>query len=650
MSSKSILLKGTPLLLAAAGVCLYPLRPQHAQVGQISMPDAVSFRVLLGVGDTEPTVWDGSVKLSGGQVTAIQGWRFAQRDSSDYKSSWKASTRRLAPQNAAAKKAGRPGPIFENGVVITAVLSNPQARYEITTPRGGLSFTAQEIPLGESKGYLDGSVTVDRVPSTVQLTTSDEEQDFPAIAQSGDDVYLTYVEFTHANRTLESFAQLKEVPGSFDYLKRPTGGDQVMLMHYSKSRNTWDPPRPVSAKGQDVMRTAVAVDGSKRVWAIWSANQKGNFDIYAAVSEGASKGAKWSTPMRVTSDPGTDVNPVAATDAQGRVWIAWQAFRNGNLEILSSVQSGVHFGPETTVSFSPKSDWDPAIATSPSGEVAVSWDTYDKGDYDVYFRRLRAEQSGKMGMDQPTPVAASQNFEARSSVVYDAKSRLWVAYEASERKWGKDFGAYETTGVALYQGHTLKVKCFAGGDAFAPAEDVSGAIPGAPAAAAGEEGRWEEEGPQRDAAAGLRRPSDQSGDAESGSGNQPHAQLKSRAAAAAAQQLPTACRRFGWNRVPGIPVGGQPAALADGQHLAGGGVLLQRVDLDRAAVHSTHRRYARRPLRADVACARKAAGGDDYRSPAIGAGGRRREARARFGDQRRSLRSRSQCRIAVRRG
>ncbi len=331
------------------------------------------------------------------------------------------------------------------------MLSNPQARYEIGTPRGGFSFTAQEIPLGDSKAYLGGSVIVDRVPATVQLTTSDEEQDFPAIAQSGDDVYLTYVEFKHANRALEGFGQLQEVPGSFDYLKRPAGGDQVMLMHYSKSRNVWDSPHAVSAVGQDVMRAAVAVDGSKRVWAIWSANQKGNFDIYAAVSEGATKGVKWSTPMRVSSDPGTDVNPVAATDAQGRVWIAWQALRNGNLEILSSVQNGVHFGPETTVSFSPASDWDPAIATSPSGEVAVSWDTYDKGDYDVYFRRLRAEQNGKIGMDPPTPVAASQNFEARSSVAYDAKNRLWVAYEASERKWGKDFGAYETTGGSSHR-------------------------------------------------------------------------------------------------------------------------------------------------------------------------------------------------------
>ena len=41
------------------------------------MPPLTSFRILLGVGDTQPTVWDGSIKLSSGTVRSIQGWRFA---------------------------------------------------------------------------------------------------------------------------------------------------------------------------------------------------------------------------------------------------------------------------------------------------------------------------------------------------------------------------------------------------------------------------------------------------------------------------------------------------------------------------------------------------------------------------------------------
>ena len=118
-------------------------------------------------------------------------------------------------------------------------------------------MSGKEIPLGESKSFLDERVSVDRTPSTVQLTTSAEEQDFPAIAQSGDDVYVAYVEFTHGDRSKARLGIMDKEPASFDYLARPAGGDQVMLLHYSKSRNAWDPPRPVSAARQDVMRAAV---------------------------------------------------------------------------------------------------------------------------------------------------------------------------------------------------------------------------------------------------------------------------------------------------------------------------------------------------------------------------------------------------------
>src|SRR5438105_4444120 len=139
LSMRSITLKTTPVLLLGLGFLLYPRLTQYAQdTRSRQAPDTVTFRVLLGVGDTEPTVWDGSVKVSGGNVTSIQGWRFAETDSSD-KAGWKVSTRRLGPQNAAQVAAKQNGPMVENGVFITAAISSPQARFDIRTPRGSVA-------------------------------------------------------------------------------------------------------------------------------------------------------------------------------------------------------------------------------------------------------------------------------------------------------------------------------------------------------------------------------------------------------------------------------------------------------------------------------------------------------------------------------
>ena len=426
-----------------------------------------SFRILLGVTDREPTPWDGSIAVSPGAIASIRGWRFVAGDSTDSVASWQCSSRPGVGNNA-----NPTGPMLPNGVIVTTTADAPGARFEVKTPQGAFSFSAADIAWAQEKEFLDGRVLVDRVPTMARLTDSTDEQDFPAIAQSDDTVYVSYVEFVHADRSLEGGRQLTEAPANFDEYARPAGGDQVFLMSYSKARRTWSAPMAVSAPKQDVMRTAVAVDGQKRVWVFWSAQQNGNFDIYAkALSNGS-----WSRETRITSDPGTDLNPVAATDSSGRVWVAWQGFRNNNLEVLAAVQDRDTFSKETIVSFSKNSDWDPAIAASANGEVAVAWDTYDKGDYDVYFRRLR--MAGGIKMDAPVPVAASPKFEARASIAYDRQNRLWVAYETSATKWGKDYGAYETSGVALYQDHTAKVKCFQGNQAMTPAGDLAAAIPG----------------------------------------------------------------------------------------------------------------------------------------------------------------------------
>ena len=116
----------------------------------------------------------------------------------------------------------------------------------------------------------------------------------------------------------------------------------------------------VSAPKQDIMRTAVAVDGQRPRVGVLVGQHERQFRDLCRVDCRAESGRR---EVRLTTDPGTDLNPVAATDAKGRVWVAWQGFRNGNLEILASVQQGDSFSPEKVVSFSPRSDWDPAIAS-----------------------------------------------------------------------------------------------------------------------------------------------------------------------------------------------------------------------------------------------------------------------------------------------
>src|SRR5277367_4239966 len=191
IAATSLLLAATVLLLAQPTT---PSRP----AGTLSV---ASVRVLFGLTDTGPTNWDGTVSLDSGTVRAIQGWRFGPEDSTNYSSSWKAATR--------AQGTG-PDMVLENGVLITAD-AGPDTRWSLHTPKGDFSLTLHDVPWGDQKTFLDGAVAVDRVPPTTQLTTSDDDEDFPAIAHRGDNLWVSFVRFAHSDRLLESSQKLEDL-------------------------------------------------------------------------------------------------------------------------------------------------------------------------------------------------------------------------------------------------------------------------------------------------------------------------------------------------------------------------------------------------------------------------------------------------------
>jgi hypothetical protein len=459
---------GFILAIGCLGVMQFALRSQ-GNGATVAAPETVAFRLAFGGADKQPAKWDGSITAPAGRISKVAGWRFGEDDRIDNQG-WGLETERTRSGAETVL-----GPVTEKGVIVTAEGALPDTRFEVTTANGKFSFTGAQVPAGTPLAVLEGRVRVERVPSTMVVAASGEDQDHPALAVSGDRAYLAYIEFAHSNRAQESFATMKQAPANFDWLARPAGGDQVKLATFSKSERKWSAVEAVSPAHEDAMRAAVAVDGKKRVWVIWSAQRNGNFDLYARYRDSGT----WSPEVRITRDPGVDINPVAATDSNGRVWVAWQAFRGGNLEVMAAAESGDRFTAEQKVSFSPASDWDPAIAAGPRGEIAVTWDTYDKGDYDVYARKMKFGEA--IEMEKPVAVAASDGFEARSSAAFDRQGRLWVAFESAGQKWGKDFGVYDRHGICLYLGHTVRVKVVEGNQALetaGPLDDALRTVPG----------------------------------------------------------------------------------------------------------------------------------------------------------------------------
>lgn len=429
----------------------------------------ITVRLLLGVADTASTNWDGSIEVRGGRIARLEGWRFEGSDGING-SSWKISTRPIRQFGGEGLFGNRNVvPVGANGLVVVLADASDNTRLEVKTSQGDFTVNLSEIPFGRPNYYLNRKVWADRASSAAQLTRDAEEQDYPAAALRKDgSIDVAYLEFQHSKDHNQLRANLKEAPKGYKQYAAPTGGDRILLARLTAGR--LGDPVAITPPGGDVYRPAVAVDGAGRTWVFWSQNEKGNFDLFARPVTDGSPGPV----IRITRDAGSDIDPAAATDSEGNVWVAWQGWRNGKGSIFAAKQQGNAFSATMTVATSKGNEWNPAIAADARGNVTVAWDSYRAGNYDIF---LRTATAGKWGAE--TAVAATPRYEAHPAIAYEPGGRLWMAYEEGGERWGKNFGAQDTSGVALYQGRAIRLRGIEpGGRVVSAKVDPGTAMPG----------------------------------------------------------------------------------------------------------------------------------------------------------------------------
>jgi len=303
----------------AVGLAAPPAEP-------VPMPlNGVTVQVTLGLKDSEPSDWDGEVKVSEGKVAGLEA-RSAQGDEAKG-SAWKLRTRRQAAGKAKGKgkmDTGAPRPVD-----LWVTLDAPStAKVEVTTKQGNFAFALRDLAPGQALPVLDGRARVTRVPLSVRVTSEPTEDDMPAAARAADGaVWVAYAAYRHGTAVNADEAHDQ---GKFDSLLTRDNGDQVRLVKFDG--RAWSAPMNVTDEKLDVWRPAVAVDSKDLAWVVWSQNVAGNWDLYSRAYD--PKTGKWSEAKRVTDSPGADINPVTATDpVSGRVHVVWQAWREGSFDI-----------------------------------------------------------------------------------------------------------------------------------------------------------------------------------------------------------------------------------------------------------------------------------------------------------------------------
>ncbi len=201
-------------IFKAGGSC----SPRPLLPTPIASPNAQTFLLIFGVGETAATKWDGSIAATGGTILSLAPRRFLDTDSIKGTSSWTITARMTS---AGPNETGTD--LFqENGLIVTVAQSQTRPSRS-TSPRRrcNFSFTSQDVTFGNpGKSFLNGPRVDDAHGARCSNSTSSpEEEDFPAMAQSGDDVYLAYTRFVHGDRTLATSDDLKTVLTDFNFLE-----------------------------------------------------------------------------------------------------------------------------------------------------------------------------------------------------------------------------------------------------------------------------------------------------------------------------------------------------------------------------------------------------------------------------------------------
>jgi hypothetical protein len=152
-------------------------------------------------------------------------------------------------------------------------------------------------------------------------------------------------------------------------------------------------------------------------WLAGSCEVAENWDIYLwkIGPEGA------AAPIRVTTDPATDINPTLAA-AGGRIFLAWETNR-GPRRIMVVEVSASGVGEATQVSTPETWNYHPCIAGHASGRAWLVWEIFREGNYDIYGAPFDGQAWGAERV-----LSADPRIEHRPVVTF-GQDGPWMAWE-----------------------------------------------------------------------------------------------------------------------------------------------------------------------------------------------------------------------------
>jgi hypothetical protein len=190
----------------------------------------------------------------------------------------------------------------------------------------------------------------------------------------------------------------------------------------SRTPGGWTSPEIITLGADYDVEPAVAVDGEGKIWVAWKAwrtvNQNVNSNIFAKYYDGS-----WSSRMTVTSDLHDDCDPVVVADTSGKIWVAWSTNRNGNWNIYSIYYDNGTWSELIPITTDPDDDLAPTMTKDGSGNVWIAWHSWRDEDANIY-----ACYNDGTGWSAAVQISSDLNNDIMPSISADPSEQVALAW------------------------------------------------------------------------------------------------------------------------------------------------------------------------------------------------------------------------------
>lgn len=157
------------------------------------------------------------------------------------------------------------------------------------------------------------------------------------------------------------------------------------------------------------------------VCALWTeTNEKQLAHIYFSQRK---KGA-WSQPTVISSPEFAAQNQEVAVDKNGKLFVVWQEFRDGQYDVMSKIFLDGKWSSPVALTKDKYDDWDPMIACDSKGGMWLAWTSYRDGDYDLFLRQIN------QGDVKEIRLGARGEYDLHPSLAADTDGRVWIAWDS----------------------------------------------------------------------------------------------------------------------------------------------------------------------------------------------------------------------------